>query len=115
RRKRVRTMRSPRSFSPFAGEKGFARFGVCQTALANPREGRQGRRAYTPLLQVQTSRLRLARPCLLPRKGGEGHRALTPAPVRSEALSICDCPELAGAAIDELTSSYIMTPLRRLG
>src|SRR5690606_8532659 len=38
-RKRVRTVRTPRSLSPLAGEKGFARFGVCQTALANPREG----------------------------------------------------------------------------
>ena len=34
----------------------------------------------TPLLQVQTSRLRLARTCFLPRKGGEGDRARAPGP-----------------------------------
>src|SRR5690606_2647535 len=88
---------------------------VADFKLQGEGKSRLGRRRVTPLLQVQTSRLRLARTCFLPRKGGEGDRACAPAPVRSEALSICDCPELAGAAIDELTSSYIMTPLRRLG
>jgi hypothetical protein len=57
---------------PLAGEEGFSRCWRSQLALENPGEGEGG--VPHPLLQVQTSRLRLARTCFLP-QGGDGLRA----------------------------------------